>query len=67
MGIPPPAIKAELIRRRLPPDLLDCDLEQELPADLRAQPVMVEFTEVYAPISLASYKPLTSLLPPFQM
>jgi hypothetical protein len=50
MGIPPAAIKAELLRRRLPPDLLDRDLEQELPEDLRAQPVMVEFTEVYAPI-----------------
>jgi hypothetical protein len=60
MGIPPPAIKAELRRRRLPPELLDCDPQHELPADLRMQPVIVEFTEVYAP----EFETIISFLPP---
>jgi hypothetical protein len=46
LGIPPPAIKAELAKRRLPPDLLDRDPHLELPAELSTQPVMVEFTEM---------------------
>jgi hypothetical protein len=47
MGIPSTAIRAELVKRRMPPDLIDRDPQQELPSDLRTQPVMVEFTEVY--------------------
>jgi hypothetical protein len=47
MGISPPAIRAELVKRRIPPELIDRDPQEELPTELRTQPIIVEFTEVY--------------------
>ncbi|CAM6089738.1 unnamed protein product [Calypogeia fissa] len=48
VGIPRPAVVADLIRCGLDPDLLDLDMDAELPPSLRdQQPVALEFTELY--------------------
>jgi hypothetical protein len=72
LGIPPAAIRAELSKRRLPPDLIDLQPTHQLPADLQTQPVMVEFTEVCAPqpntpppLLLSAHSLLPLVLPSF--
>lgn len=47
MGAPLPAVRAHIVRLGLDPALLDLPDDASLPAELRSQPVAVEFTEVY--------------------
>eukprot|EP00002_Diphylleia_rotans_P035045 TRINITY_DN7599_c0_g1_i1.p1 TRINITY_DN7599_c0_g1~~TRINITY_DN7599_c0_g1_i1.p1 ORF type:complete len:415 (+),score=70.29 TRINITY_DN7599_c0_g1_i1:70-1314(+) len=48
-GIPAPAVRAELSRRRLDPALLDAGLDAPIPEELARQirPVVLEMTEIY--------------------
>ncbi|KAL6054000.1 ABM domain-containing protein [Balamuthia mandrillaris] len=52
VGVPLPAVRAELLKRRIDPDFVaafssDISLDAELPQQLQTSPVRVEFTEVY--------------------
>lgn len=47
MGVPRPAVEADLVRRNLPTSLLDADPTDTLPEELQQQPVMLELTELY--------------------
>eukprot|EP00455_Lapot_gusevi_P040657 TRINITY_DN4619_c0_g1_i1.p1 TRINITY_DN4619_c0_g1~~TRINITY_DN4619_c0_g1_i1.p1 ORF type:complete len:340 (-),score=64.18 TRINITY_DN4619_c0_g1_i1:123-1142(-) len=47
VGIPAPAVRAELAKRGLDPELVNLAPDAELPADLQTQPVALEFTEIY--------------------
>lgn len=47
LGIPRPAVLMNMTKLGLAADLLELDPEAELPKSLRAQPVALEFTEVY--------------------
>eukprot|EP00123_Amoebidium_parasiticum_P007185 comp17945_c0_seq1/m.18254 comp17945_c0_seq1/g.18254 ORF comp17945_c0_seq1/g.18254 comp17945_c0_seq1/m.18254 type:complete len:346 (-) comp17945_c0_seq1:694-1731(-) len=47
VGVPRPAVCADVVLRGYDPALLELDLSAELPAELRKQPVAVEFTELY--------------------
>lgn len=47
MGVPVPAVHADLKRRGLDPSLLSLDPASELPLELQTCPVMVECTELY--------------------
>lgn len=47
VGIPPPVVRNELVKRGYDPALVELSLDAELPHALQTQPVAVEFTEVY--------------------
>ncbi|KAF2682046.1 hypothetical protein K458DRAFT_433043 [Lentithecium fluviatile CBS 122367] len=47
VGVPRPAVLADLARRGLDPKLLDLDPSAELPEKLKQRPVAVECTELY--------------------
>jgi hypothetical protein len=47
MGVPLPAVQSHLARLGIDAALLDADESAELPASMRAEPVVLEFTEVY--------------------
>jgi len=47
MGVPLPAVQAHLARLGVDVALLDADESAELPASMRAESVVLEFTEVY--------------------
>ncbi len=48
MGIPPHAIRAELLKRGFDdPAIMEWSLDAELPVTLQEQPVALEFTEIY--------------------
>ncbi|OGM43845.1 hypothetical protein ABOM_007556 [Aspergillus bombycis] len=47
VGVPKPAIQADLVRRGLNPDLLDMDPATPLPQAMQQTPVILEFTELY--------------------
>jgi hypothetical protein len=47
MGVPLPAVQAHLTRLGVDVALLDADESAELPASMRAEAVVLEFTEVY--------------------
>mmetsp|Transcript_1531 Transcript_1531/g.2333 ORF Transcript_1531/g.2333 Transcript_1531/m.2333 type:complete len:347 (-) Transcript_1531:58-1098(-) len=47
MGVPAPAVRADLVRRGLDPALVDLENASMLPEALQTSPVMVEFTELY--------------------
>lgn len=47
VGVPRPAIEADLVRRGIDTWLLDADEDTPLPDSLQSQPVIIEFTELY--------------------
>ncbi|KAJ4462667.1 hypothetical protein PAPYR_671 [Paratrimastix pyriformis] len=47
IGVPLVAVRGDLTRRGVDPSLLDLDPSAPLPPALQAQPVMLEFTEIY--------------------
>lgn len=47
MGVPRPAVIADLIRRNLDTGLLDADPSTSLPEAMQETPVMIECTEIY--------------------
>ncbi|KAI5457709.1 hypothetical protein BGZ63DRAFT_393555 [Mariannaea sp. PMI_226] len=47
IGVPRPAVLADLARRGIDPQLLDADPDTPLPSKMQQQPVMLEFTELY--------------------
>lgn len=47
LGFPLPVILTDLTKRGIAHSLLDLDPEDELPAELQAQPICLEFTEIY--------------------
>lgn len=47
IGVPRPAVEADLRRRGLDPALLDHAPSAPLPAELQDKPVIIEFTELY--------------------
>lgn len=46
-GVPPHAVQAELVKRRIDPALVDADPAQPLPIEQQLHPVTLEFTEIY--------------------
>ncbi|RHY66203.1 hypothetical protein DYB34_007032 [Aphanomyces astaci] len=47
VGIPKPVVRADLTRRGMNPDWVDLNLSDPLPLELRTEPFVVEFTEIY--------------------
>lgn len=47
VGVPKPAIQADLVRRGLDPNLLDMEPPTPLPQAMQQTPVILEFTELY--------------------
>lgn len=47
VGVPRPAVEADLVRRGIDPRLLDVDPETPLPTAMQETPVMLEMTELY--------------------
>lgn len=47
VGVPRPAVAADLARRQIDPNLLDANPSDPLPEAMQERPVMLEFTELY--------------------
>ncbi|KAK4204645.1 hypothetical protein QBC40DRAFT_272664 [Triangularia verruculosa] len=47
VGVPRPAVEADLVRRGIDPKLLDADFDSPLPEPMQEKPVMLELTELY--------------------